>query len=92
MHEQHSGRPADPYGLLEIDSLLTSDERAVRDAVRDFCDRRVEPNIARGSRRGPSRTSAGSPRNSVSSACWACTWKKYHHRFTSLRRVSAPHR
>ncbi|MET8983387.1 acyl-CoA dehydrogenase family protein [Streptomyces sp. NPDC004539] len=46
MHAQHTGRPADPLDLLELDSLLTSDERAVRGAVRTFCDRRVEPHIA----------------------------------------------
>ncbi|MEU0390360.1 acyl-CoA dehydrogenase family protein [Streptomyces chartreusis] len=46
MHAQQSGRPADPLDLVELDSLLTPDERAVRDAVRTFCDRRVEPHIA----------------------------------------------
>ncbi|WP_405875433.1 acyl-CoA dehydrogenase family protein [Streptomyces sp. NBC_00005] len=46
MHAQHAPRPADPLDLIEIDSLLTPDERAVRDAVRTFCDRRVEPHIA----------------------------------------------
>ena len=47
MHAPHAGRPADPLDLLEIDSLLSEDERAVRDAVRTFCDRRVEPHVAR---------------------------------------------
>src|SRR5690349_24509956 len=46
MHAPHAGRPADPDDLLELDSLLTPDERAVRDAVRTFCDRRVDPFIA----------------------------------------------
>ncbi|MFF5372959.1 acyl-CoA dehydrogenase family protein [Streptomyces sp. NPDC013187] len=46
MHAQQSGRPADPLDLVELDSLLTPDERAVRDTVRTFCDRRVEPHIA----------------------------------------------
>ncbi|MDX3644041.1 acyl-CoA dehydrogenase family protein [Streptomyces sp. MB09-02B] len=46
MHTSPSPRPADPLDLLELDSLLTADERAVRDAVRTFCDRRVEPHIA----------------------------------------------
>ncbi|MFF7865479.1 acyl-CoA dehydrogenase family protein [Streptomyces qaidamensis] len=46
MHTPHSPRPADPLDLLELDSMLTPDERAVRDAVRTFCDRRVEPHIA----------------------------------------------
>ena len=46
MHAARAGRPADPLDLVEIDSLLTADERAVRDAVRSFCDRRVEPHIA----------------------------------------------
>ncbi|MEU4222800.1 acyl-CoA dehydrogenase family protein [Nonomuraea sp. NPDC026600] len=47
MREQRAARPADPYDLLELDRLLTPDERAVRDSVRAFCDRRVGPDIAR---------------------------------------------
>src|SRR3954468_4614651 len=35
--------PADPAG---IDALLSQDERDVREAVRRFCDDRVEPHIA----------------------------------------------
>jgi len=35
--------PADPAG---IDAMLTQDERDVRDAVRRFCDDRVEPHVA----------------------------------------------
>ena len=35
--------PADPAG---IDAMLTQDERDVRDAVRRFCDDRVEPYVA----------------------------------------------
>ena len=46
MHAQNAKRPADPLDLVELDSLLTSDERAVRDTVRTFCDRHVEPHIA----------------------------------------------
>ncbi|MDX3130073.1 acyl-CoA dehydrogenase family protein [Streptomyces europaeiscabiei] len=52
MHASHAGRPADPLDLLELDSLLTADERAVRDAVRTFCDRRVDPYIAEWFERG----------------------------------------
>lgn len=47
MHAQHATRPVDPLDLLEIDTLLTPDESAIRDAVRAFCDRRVEPHIGR---------------------------------------------
>ncbi|WP_327320624.1 acyl-CoA dehydrogenase family protein [Streptomyces sp. NBC_01235] len=46
MHAPNAGRPADPLDLLELDNLLTPDERSVRDTVRTFCDRRVEPHIA----------------------------------------------
>ncbi len=35
--------PADPAG---IDAVLSQDERDIRDAVRHFCDDRVEPHIA----------------------------------------------
>ena len=35
--------PRDPLGL---DSNLTADQKAVRDSVRQFCDRRIEPYIA----------------------------------------------
>ncbi len=35
--------PADPAG---IDTLLSQDERDIRDAVRHFCDERVEPYVA----------------------------------------------
>ncbi|MFE9645019.1 hypothetical protein ACFYO0_13060 [Streptomyces sp. NPDC006365] len=63
MRAQHAARPADPLDLVELDSLLTPDERAVRDAVRTFCDpgasSRTSPS---GSSGGRSRTSAGSPR------------------------------
>ena len=52
MHASHAGRPADPLDLLELDSLLTPDERAVRDTVRTFCDRRVDPYVAEWFERG----------------------------------------
>jgi glutaryl-CoA dehydrogenase len=35
-----------PFDLFAIDSLLSEEERAVRDTVRAFCDDRVRPNIA----------------------------------------------
>ncbi|MEU1180338.1 acyl-CoA dehydrogenase family protein [Streptomyces sp. NPDC005820] len=46
MHTARTGRPADPLDLLELDSLLSPEERAVRDTVRIFCERRVDPYIA----------------------------------------------
>jgi glutaryl-CoA dehydrogenase len=38
--------PPDPYDLLAIDSLLSDDERAVRERVRAFVDAEVRPGIA----------------------------------------------
>ena len=35
-----------PFDLFAIDSLLSEEERAVRDTVRAFCDDRIRPNIA----------------------------------------------
>src|SRR3954464_15774008 len=32
--------------LIDLDSLLSEEERAIRDTVRDFVDKRVRPNIA----------------------------------------------
>ncbi|MEU1511419.1 acyl-CoA dehydrogenase family protein [Streptomyces sp. NPDC005811] len=52
MHAPHPGRPADPLDLLELDSLLSDEERAVRDVVRTFCERRVDPHIAAWFERG----------------------------------------
>ncbi|MFJ5102082.1 acyl-CoA dehydrogenase family protein [Streptomyces sp. NPDC088554] len=52
MRTPHAARPADPLDLIELDTLLTPDERSVRDTVRTFCDRRVEPYIAEWFERG----------------------------------------
>jgi glutaryl-CoA dehydrogenase len=41
-----------PLELLQIDHLLTDDERDIRETVRDFVDRRVRPNIAEWYERG----------------------------------------
>ena len=41
----HTGKPAD-IDLLRIDDQLTSDERLVRDTVRDFTADRIQPHIA----------------------------------------------
>jgi glutaryl-CoA dehydrogenase len=35
-----------PLGLFAVDSLLSDEERAVRDTVRAFCDDRVRPHVA----------------------------------------------
>ena len=42
----------DPLDLLELDSLLTMEERAVRESVRAFLDRRVESRVAEWFERG----------------------------------------
>src|SRR5690554_3328319 len=39
--------PSDPTDLLDLDSLLTAEERGVRDSVRAYVDDRIKPNIAR---------------------------------------------
>ena len=49
MATTREGRAAklDPYDFLEIDSLLSDDERMLRDTVRDWVQRRVMPGIER---------------------------------------------
>ena len=49
----HAGKPAD-IDLLRIDDQLTSDERLVRDTVRDFTADRIQPHIAGWFRTAPS--------------------------------------
>ena len=39
-------RSVNPHDLADIDAMLTADEKAVRDAVRQVCDDAVEPYIA----------------------------------------------
>ncbi|GGL36525.1 acyl-CoA dehydrogenase family protein [Phycicoccus endophyticus] len=39
-------RPADPLDIVDVDSLLTDEERAVRATVRRVCDDLVEPHVA----------------------------------------------
>ena len=38
--------PVSPLALLDIDHLLTEEERAIRDVVRDFVDTRIKPEVA----------------------------------------------
>ncbi len=38
--------PVAPLALLDIDHLLTEEERAIRDVVRDFVETRIKPEIA----------------------------------------------
>jgi glutaryl-CoA dehydrogenase len=47
VHPGTAHKRVDPLDLLDLDSLLTPEERAIRDSVRAFCDRQVEPHIAR---------------------------------------------
>ncbi|WP_332760851.1 acyl-CoA dehydrogenase family protein, partial [Pseudarthrobacter sp.] len=37
----------DPSDILALDALLSADERALRQRIRDFTDQRIKPNIAR---------------------------------------------
>jgi glutaryl-CoA dehydrogenase len=57
MSEAGSPEPLNPRDLLDIDHLLTEEERAVRDTVRDWVKSRVLPEIAEWFERGeiPSR-------------------------------------
>jgi glutaryl-CoA dehydrogenase len=57
MSESGSREPLNPRDLLDIDRLLTDEERAVRDTVRDWVKSRVMPEIAEWFERGeiPSR-------------------------------------
>lgn len=41
-----TGSPQTPAELFAIDGLLSEEERAIRDVVRDFVDRRIRPDIA----------------------------------------------
>lgn len=41
-----SGVPQQPLALFAIDGLLTEEERAIRDVVRDFVDRRIKPEVS----------------------------------------------
>jgi glutaryl-CoA dehydrogenase len=38
--------PVAPLALLDIDHLLTEEERAIRDVVRDFVETRIKPEVA----------------------------------------------
>ncbi|MFM8240921.1 MAG: acyl-CoA dehydrogenase family protein [Actinomycetota bacterium] len=41
-----SSAPRQPLELFAIDHLLTEEERAIRDVVRDFVERRIKPEVA----------------------------------------------
>ena len=41
-----SRSPQSPFALLDLDSLLSEEERAMRDVVRDFVEARVKPHVA----------------------------------------------
>ncbi|MBM3688484.1 MAG: acyl-CoA dehydrogenase [Actinobacteria bacterium] len=41
-----SSAPRSPLELFAIDHLLTEEERAIRDVVRDFVERRIKPEVA----------------------------------------------
>jgi glutaryl-CoA dehydrogenase len=42
----NSPKPIGPMDLLAIDGLIDTDERAIRDTVRRFCDERIRPHVA----------------------------------------------
>ena len=37
--------PQSPFGLLDLDSLLSEEERAIRDVVRDYVETRIKPSV-----------------------------------------------
>jgi glutaryl-CoA dehydrogenase len=39
-------RPSDPLDVVDVDSMLTDEERAIRATVRQVCDDLVEPHVA----------------------------------------------
>lgn len=41
-----SRTPQAPFALFDIDRLLTEEERAIRDVVRDYTERRIKPHVA----------------------------------------------
>jgi glutaryl-CoA dehydrogenase len=41
-----SKTPQDPFALYAIDSLLSEEEKAIRDVVRSFVDSTIKPNVA----------------------------------------------
>jgi glutaryl-CoA dehydrogenase len=41
-----SRTPQAPFALFDIDRLLTEEERAIRDVVRDFTERKIAPHVA----------------------------------------------
>lgn len=45
--QHHTGTAVDPMDLLDVESLLTADERMIRDVVREFAQDRLEPEVAR---------------------------------------------
>jgi glutaryl-CoA dehydrogenase len=38
--------PQSPFGLFAIDTLLSEEERAIRDVVREYVDSEIKPNVA----------------------------------------------
>jgi len=38
--------PTSPFDLLDLDGLLSEEERAIRDVVRSYVDSRIKPNVA----------------------------------------------
>ena len=38
--------PQRPFALLDLDGMLTDEQRLIRDTVRDYVDRRIKPEIA----------------------------------------------
>ena len=41
-----AGTPQHPFALLDLDTLLSDEEKAIRDVVRDYVDERIKPDVA----------------------------------------------
>jgi len=46
MHDPRPHGQTNPHDFLEIDALLSQEERMLRDTVRHFCDDRIQPHVA----------------------------------------------
>ncbi|MDH3500597.1 MAG: acyl-CoA dehydrogenase family protein, partial [Acidimicrobiia bacterium] len=46
MHETRSHGTVDPHDFLEITTLLTAEERLLRDTVRRVVDEQIQPNVS----------------------------------------------
>ncbi len=69
-----SARPRlDPHDPAGVDALLSEEELAVRQTVRDFCADKIMPHIAAWYEAASCPAPGSWPASSARSACSACT-------------------